>query len=233
MSVAGLVTEGIFQLAGLVPTKLRGDIAVVHLGWNYTTILNAIAVVVAAYLYWLYKNADRFGGGQGYAKDVVCGMQVRTSDAPARTTHDGHPFFFCSDKCLHKFESAPAKFAAGKAVTGMDVDHDHSESAAAEIDPVCGMTVRVDTAAGRATYAGRDYFFCSSGCQHSFEAAPLDHHEEARDPVCGMDVTVASPGATGTVDGVRYVFCMQGCADRFVTDPSRYLLAPAGERGPA
>ncbi|MCA1720029.1 MAG: permease, partial [Actinobacteria bacterium] len=116
MSLAGLLTEGIFQLARLIPTERRDEIAVIHFGWNYTTVLNALAVAAFGYLYWLYKNAARFGGGQGYAKDVVCGMQVRTADAPARAMHEGQTFYFCSDKCSHKFDGAPAKYATGTAV---------------------------------------------------------------------------------------------------------------------
>jgi uncharacterized membrane protein YraQ (UPF0718 family)/YHS domain-containing protein len=123
MSLAGLITEGVFRVAGLIPTERRGDIAVIHLGWNYTTVLNVVAVLVFGYLYWLYKNADRFGGGSGYAKDVVCGMQVRPADAPARTTYGGSAFFFCSDHCLAKFQAAPDKYAAAAAVEAMDPGH--------------------------------------------------------------------------------------------------------------
>jgi uncharacterized membrane protein YraQ (UPF0718 family)/YHS domain-containing protein len=115
MSLAGLVTEGVFHLAGWVPAPLHGDIATVHVGLNYTTVLNAIALIGFAYLYWLSKNTERFGGGGGYAKDPVCGMQVRTSDAPARTTRAGTTYWFCCDGCMHKFEAAPAKYAVADA----------------------------------------------------------------------------------------------------------------------
>jgi YHS domain-containing protein/uncharacterized membrane protein YraQ (UPF0718 family) len=229
MSIAGLITEGIFSLAGLVPTKLRGDIAIIHFGLNYTTVLNVIAVIAFGYLYWLYKNASRFGGGQGYAKDVVCGMQVRTSDAPARAQHQGQTFYFCSDKCHHKFEGAPDKYAGGQAVEAMSAVERQQPGGqtTSATDPVCGMTVNPATA-GTADYAGRGYYFCSDGCRSTFLADPLSHLTVARDPVCGMDVTVASPGATATVDGTRYVFCMQGCAEAFTADPGRYLSAAAG-----
>jgi len=224
MSFAGLVTEGIFAGLGLIPTKLRGDIATTHFGLNYTTVLNVIAVAVFGYLYWLYKNASRYGGGQGYAKDVICGMQVRAADAPARAQHQGQTFYFCSDKCAHKFEGAPAKYATGAAVEGMAKEHEHGAAAA---DPVCGMTVDPASAAS-ADHAGKAYHFCSDGCRTTFLADPLSHLTTARDPVCGMDVSVASPGAKATVDEVGYVFCMQGCADAFVADPQRYLGQPAG-----
>src|SRR4051812_38495369 len=100
MSLAGLATEGLFQLAGLIPSELRGDIATVHFGSNYTTVLNAVALLAFGYLYYLYKNKDRYGGGTDYAKDPTCGMQVRKADAPARTTHAGTTHYFCCDGCL-------------------------------------------------------------------------------------------------------------------------------------
>ena len=168
MSFAGLVTEGIFAALGLIPTKLRGDIAVIHFGWNYTTVLNVVAVVAFGYLYFLYKNADRFGGGQGYAKDVVCGMQVRPADAPGRSELHGTTYYFCSDKCQHKFEAGPEKYAAGGAIEPMSADIPDGGG----VDPVCGMTVTVDGAAGRATHAGHDYLFCSTGCRQAFVADP-------------------------------------------------------------
>lgn len=44
-----------------------------------------------------------------------------------------------------------------------------------EVDPVCGMTVRVAQARHVATFAGRTYYFCSAGCRASFEADPAAH----------------------------------------------------------
>src|SRR3954469_19905779 len=42
----------------------------------------------------------------------------------------------------------------------------------AYIDPVCGMTVRPEGAAGTAIHAGERYYFCSKSCLQRFEAAP-------------------------------------------------------------
>jgi Cu+-exporting ATPase len=42
----------------------------------------------------------------------------------------------------------------------------------AHIDPVCGMTVTPEKAAGRSTYAETTYYFCGLGCLKRFEAAP-------------------------------------------------------------
>ena len=40
------------------------------------------------------------------------------------------------------------------------------------IDPVCGMTVEPETAAGRVEHAGTTYYFCSAGCVERFKANP-------------------------------------------------------------
>jgi len=41
-----------------------------------------------------------------------------------------------------------------------------------ERDPVCGMTVRIDTAQHHAVHAGRTYYFCCGGCRERFIATP-------------------------------------------------------------
>ena len=45
-------------------------------------------------------------------------------------------------------------------------------SAAASVDPVCGMTVDPARAAGRAEHAGRTYLFCSGHCLGKFQRDP-------------------------------------------------------------
>ena len=39
-------------------------------------------------------------------------------------------------------------------------------------DPVCGMNVTPETAAGKFEYKGVTYYFCSPGCRRSFEKDP-------------------------------------------------------------
>jgi len=39
-------------------------------------------------------------------------------------------------------------------------------------DPVCGMDVTPETAAGTVNYGGGSYFFCSAGCVDTFKATP-------------------------------------------------------------
>ncbi|HEX7518224.1 MAG TPA: YHS domain-containing protein, partial [Chthoniobacterales bacterium] len=39
-------------------------------------------------------------------------------------------------------------------------------------DPVCGMEVDAGSAAGKSSYAGQVYYFCSSSCHSKFNAHP-------------------------------------------------------------
>jgi uncharacterized membrane protein YraQ (UPF0718 family)/YHS domain-containing protein len=105
MVAAGLIVEGLFGLAGLIPTDRPATIATAHFQWNYTTWLNLVFLVVLALLYWLHRHRDQLGGGTGYATDPVCGMQVRTADAPAHAVVGMTDHWFCSDRCRERFLS--------------------------------------------------------------------------------------------------------------------------------
>jgi uncharacterized protein len=168
MSAAGLIVEGLFAALHLVPARRTGEIVAAHFQWNYTTILNIVFIAVLALLYWLYRNRERFGGGVGYAIDPVCGMQVRTADAPATATHNGVRYFFCSDHCRERFEADPQRYAAehaNPAAQGREEGHG-SEA----IDPVCGMSIDPRNAAAHRVRDGHDYWFCSIGCAEQFDA---------------------------------------------------------------
>jgi hypothetical protein len=104
MSTAGLLTELLFRAAGLVPTMRPTTVAPAHFSWNYTTYLNLIFLALFAVLYWIYRNRARFGGGESYAQDPVCGMQVEMSHAPVAIDHAGQRHYFCSDRCAERFE---------------------------------------------------------------------------------------------------------------------------------
>lgn len=54
------------------------------------------------------------------------------------------------------------------------------------IDPVCGMTVSIETAKHTTAYKNRSYYFCSAGCKTKFVAAPakyLDANAREVEPV--------------------------------------------------
>ena len=40
------------------------------------------------------------------------------------------------------------------------------------IDPVCGMEIDPNTAAGTSEYKGQTYYFCATGCKRSFDKDP-------------------------------------------------------------
>jgi YHS domain-containing protein len=52
-------------------------------------------------------------------------------------------------------------------------------------DPVCGMDVDIDSAAGMSEHNGHIYHFCSLGCQQEFDGEPekftMEHGDEAED----------------------------------------------------
>ena len=103
MSTAGLITEVIFRAAGLVPTVRPTTVAPADFSWNYTTYLNLLFLGVFGVLYWIYRNRDRFGGGDRYAWDPVCGMQVEIAHAPASLERAGERVYFCSDRCAERY----------------------------------------------------------------------------------------------------------------------------------
>jgi Cu+-exporting ATPase len=119
------------------------------------------------------------------------------------------------------------------------------------VDPVCGMMVAIDRAAGSATHKGKTYYFCSTHCVTKFKANPeayapkhaataakpthdLDtqpvareepRRELAKDPICGMMVEKAGAVAAGLIaesSGRTYYFCSPSCKHTF-EDPEREL----------
>jgi YHS domain-containing protein len=42
-------------------------------------------------------------------------------------------------------------------------------------DPVCGMQIESEKAAGKTEYQGETYWFCSDSCRRKFEAEPAKY----------------------------------------------------------
>src|SRR5438552_15130404 len=63
------------------------------------------------------------------------------------------------------------------------------------IDPVCGMTVDPERAAGRWDYQGRTYYFCSPGCLHRFQADPESFLSGRHTPSMPQMPAAPPPGA--------------------------------------
>ncbi len=101
--------------------------------------------------------------------------------------------------------------------------------AGTEIDPVCGMTVDPQHAAGSYQHDGRTYYFCSSSCLNRFKADPERYLQPAQaagphvDPVCGMTVDPGHAAGMAEHKGRTYYFCSPSCLKKFQADPDRYL----------
>jgi uncharacterized membrane protein YraQ (UPF0718 family)/YHS domain-containing protein len=104
MATAGLAVEGLFALAGWIPTDRPETIVDTKFEWNYTTFLNIVFLGLFGVLYWLHRHKDRYGGGAAYAIDPVCGMQVQRAHAPAHLVDGGTDVWFCSDRCRERYE---------------------------------------------------------------------------------------------------------------------------------
>jgi uncharacterized membrane protein YraQ (UPF0718 family)/YHS domain-containing protein len=114
MSTAGLVTEGIFHVAGLVPTDRAVSVAPDHFAWNATTYLNIVFLGLFAVIFWLARHRARLAGDSSFAGDPVCGMQVDATMAPAsRIGAAGNRVSFCSERCAERFDEAQSRNDAG------------------------------------------------------------------------------------------------------------------------
>ena len=43
--------------------------------------------------------------------DPVCGMEIETDDAVARSEYEGNAYYFCSITCQKEFEKNPERYA--------------------------------------------------------------------------------------------------------------------------
>ncbi|XAS76523.1 permease [Dermatophilaceae bacterium Sec6.4] len=107
MSIGGLAVEYLFKALQISAPGRPSLVVQTGFSWNYTTVLNIIALVGFAIIYWLYKHRDAAGGR--FAQDPTCGMQVEIAQAPAhRTTHSedgtGETVYFCSDGCAARYD---------------------------------------------------------------------------------------------------------------------------------
>lgn len=191
MSAAGLATQYLFHAVGWVPTTRPEVVAADAFRWNYTTVLDIVALLGFAALYWLYRNRERLGGSTGYAKDPVCSMQVEKTQAPATAPGPDGLVYFCSERCRDRYVGAGHHAAATGAAPGSVHDTAHGTSPetahgtergspdtergdgvgteSAVVDPVCGMTVDPSRAAAHRSTGDGEYWFCSTGCADAFD----------------------------------------------------------------
>jgi len=104
MAAAALIVDGIFSAAGLVPTHRPSIDSIANRGieWNYTTVLDIVAFLVAGLLVGLTLRRG--------ARDPVCGMTVDRTQTLHRSTAAGQTVYFCSAHCKARFDADPAGY---------------------------------------------------------------------------------------------------------------------------
>ena len=140
--------------------------------------------------------------------DPVCGMQVKT-DSQHHTTYKDQNYYFCSAKCLTKFNAAPTVFIHAETVEQDRLSEQKSSCCGGEkVEPV-----KVSS--------------CCGGDSHDHAAHTHDHFRSnantAIDPVCGMSVDKSTDLKTD-YQGETYYFCNPSCVDKFKHDPAPYLI---------
>lgn len=113
--------------------------------------------------------------------DPICGMTVDPATAAGHYDFKGVTYYFCATSCLEKFKADPERALqpppaglinpGGKKSLPM-MSPAPSVSGAGHLDPVCGMTVQPQSAAGSHVHDGRTYYFCSPGCLAKFRDDP-------------------------------------------------------------
>ncbi|MEO6390353.1 MAG: heavy metal translocating P-type ATPase [Pyrinomonadaceae bacterium] len=130
----------------------------------------------------------------------------------------------------------------------------NSETKKTYIDPICGMTVTPEMAAGSYVHNGETIYFCSLGCRDKFIAQvsgvtpmnltqlgrrkeiPLPILTEATkvgefvDPVCGMRVSALTSAGKYEYKGTTFYFCSADCREKFSQDPDKYLNPKAAPK---
>lgn len=110
-------------------------------------------------------------------------------------------------------------------------------------DPICGMTVKPETAAAKYEDNGETVYFCSVGCKNKFVSQLNDQKEtvshggmtatpngEFVDPVCGMSVAPETAAGTSDFDGKKYYCCSNGCLNKFRQNPQSFLKGKKEEK---
>ena len=94
------------------------------------------------------------------AIDPVCGMSVNLEKAKHQTEYDGKTYSFCCAGCKQAFEKSPEEY--------LKKAHESENG----IDPVCGMSVKPDTARHMSEHKGETIYFCCAGCKDKFDKQP-------------------------------------------------------------
>ena len=94
--------------------------------------------------------------------DPVCGMTIAPEDAVGQIEHSGSTYYFCNPSCMDRFRADPERYTGAKAAASPELHH----------DPVCGMDIEAQDAAGTVEHDGRLYYLCSNSCVEKFKSDP-------------------------------------------------------------
>ncbi|HVB51088.1 MAG TPA: permease [Acidimicrobiales bacterium] len=157
MSVGGLLVNGLFHLAHLVPTShhvraLSGDFPL-----GSTLVLNVLATLVLLYVWLLARRPQEQALS---ATDPVCGMTIDVASPASTWVLNGETFYFCSLRCRDRFERDHRE-SPGDDTMVEDLEGD-------QVDPVCSMRVSSKSALSAQGPDQVTYYFCGEGCRRTF-----------------------------------------------------------------
>ena len=138
------------------------------------------------------------------AIDPICGMTVDPSKAAGQHEHKGTTYYFCAVSCLERFRADPEQALSKKSLNLITMPAPRKPlpmmqpAHQGEIDPVCGMTVQPDSAAGSFEYRDKTYYFCATRCLDKFRADPEYY-------LTPLEQRVPKPTPTPAGDNVNYV----------------------------
>lgn len=104
-------------------------------------------------------------------------MTVSPETAAAKyESEDGAATYFCAVSCKEKFVAQLEQADVNRNQTAGAASESHGSMNAAPagefVDPVCGMSVASETAAGKYDFENATYYFCSTGCLNKFKQNP-------------------------------------------------------------
>jgi uncharacterized membrane protein YraQ (UPF0718 family)/YHS domain-containing protein len=107
MSATGLAAQGVLAATGQHIS--RHIVTTLHSGveLDVTSALDVVAITGLLALGWLSRQRV-VGDDSPLASDPSCGMQVEKAHAAAIRVRDGQTYYFCSDGCAKRFDTAAA-----------------------------------------------------------------------------------------------------------------------------